>query len=188
MQLIIVQGKTATGKTHLANRLSKDLGIAAFIKDGYKEKRFDALGKVPNLKQWVDIENESWRQLHEAVQEAIHKNTSLIIEGNFVPKERKKLRKLIPTTCNVVEIFCFAKGRVLSKRYVQRNRSGERHPGHRDHLWYGVVFMEMAAAGVGAHWIKPVRVSDKVLKVDTTDFSKVDHEKIVQFIKTATAD
>lgn len=185
MKLVIIEGKTATGKTTLAKRLAHDLDLPAFLKDAYKERRFDALGRPPTLRQWVEIENASWRVLHDAVKAAIQDNESLIIEGNFVPKVRRQLRKLIPPDCTVVEIFCFAKGRTLLQRYIRRNQSGERHRGHLDHLWYGSVLLEMAAARLGFHWVKPLAISDKLLLVDTSDFSAVDYDKIKRFIKAS---
>ena len=38
MKLIIISGTTSTGKTTLARKLSKELGIRVFSRDEYKER------------------------------------------------------------------------------------------------------------------------------------------------------
>ena len=182
MKLVIIEGPTSTGKSTLARKLAKDLDIAMFLKDDYKEKEFDSAGRSPNVKQWTRIEKTSWQQVLAAIKTAVETNKSLIVEGNFFPSHGPKIKALLHTDTVIVEIFCYARGLTILKRYVRRNRSGERHKGHRDHLWYPVVALE--AFGLGKHY-RPLKLSSNLLRVNTTDFDAVDYEAICQFIENA---
>lgn len=183
MKLIIIEGPSSTGKSTLARKLSKDLKIPAFLRDDYKEQQYDTLGKNPSLKQLAAIDAASRRELIKAIQEAIAQDTSLIVESNFMHKEARVMRRLIRSNTTVVEIFCHANGFKVLRRYVDRNKKGDRHPGHRDHLWYGIVALE--ALGPIYVRYRPFRLSSNILKVNTNDFTHVDYDAIHKFVVSA---
>jgi adenylate kinase family enzyme len=180
MKLIIINGTTSTGKSTLAGKLAKDLGIKAYLRDVYKEQEFDLLGKSPSLKQLSIIETASQQKLFEAIEGAVKQDESLIVESNFTYAQAKKIKSLIRPNTVVVEIFCFANGFRIFKRYVGRNKSGERHHGHRDYLWYPIVAVE--AFGIGKLRYRPLKLSPNTLLVDTNNFATVDYGKIRKFI------
>lgn len=182
MKLIIVQGESTTGKTTLVKKLATDLKLSYFMKDEYKEHRYDELGHIPTLKEWKTIDVASWEQIYEAVRRTAKEDKTLIIEGNFWKSKCRVLREIIPTDATVIEIFCTAAPSVIFRRFRNRYRSGERHPSHRDHLWLPAVGVDMLCAKLGWHWIQPVGVSETMIRVDSTDFSKVDYEAIKKFV------
>ncbi len=106
----------------------------------------------------------------------------LIIEGNFKYKQRESVRKILRRDTGVVEIFCFARGWLPFTRYVSRNRKGERHRGHFDHLWYVFVFWEVFLSKFGINAYRPLRLSDAVIEVDTSDFKAVDYKRILRYV------
>lgn len=183
MKLVIIDGPTATGKTTLARKLAKDLNIATFLKDDYKEREFDRLGKKPNAKQMSQIEKMSWQEVFSAVAAAVKNNRSLIIEGNFYKSHGKEIKKVLNADTIVVEIFCHASGFVIFKRFVDRNRRGEKHEGHRDHLLYPLIMFE--AFFLGFKHYRSLELSANILKVNTTDFANIDYETIRKFIVSA---
>lgn len=183
MKLVIIAGPSTTGKTTLARRLSKDLKIPAFIRDDYKEQEYDLLDKPPTLNQLAKIDRKSRQELRQAIKNAVEQDTSLIIESNFTYPEGRKIKALIKPNVVVVEIFCQASGITVLRRYVSRNKNGERHRGHRDHLWYLLVAAE--AAGPIKLRYRPFNLSPNVLKVDTNNFASIDYETIHQFIINA---
>jgi adenylate kinase family enzyme len=183
MKLIIVEGSTSTGKSTLARRLAKDLAITAFLRDDYKEAEYDKIAGRPTLKQMSKIDADSRTELYGAVKRAVAQDQPLIVESNFKYEQGKAIRKMLKPDTKVVEVFCHANGFRVFKRYVGRNRRGERHPGHRDHLWYWIVGVE--AFGLGRLRYRPLRISKDILKVDANDFSKVDYAKILEFVKNA---
>jgi len=182
MKLIIVQGESATGKTTLVKRLATDLNLPYFMKDDYKERRYDELGKIPSLRQWSKIDNDSWEAIYAAIQQAVDSDGSLIIEGNFWRKQRARIRKIVPESASVAEVFCTADPAMIWQRFHERHRQGNRHPGHRDHLWGPTMWLDLTCSKLGWHWIKPVGISQRLLRVDTTDFSKLDYQAIKDFV------
>lgn len=186
MKLVIVYGGGATGKTTLAHRLSKDLGFSSFLKDEYKEGEFDRLGHTPSIKEFRRLEKESWQKIYETIDHAKKTDEDLLIEGNFMAPQGKAISKMLTKDVEVVEIYCLTKGMTLFKRFVSRNRTEERHKGHRDHLWYGIVFLEALATGIGLKPYPPFKFpGSRYLQVNTTDFSKVEYNKILKFVKAA---
>lgn len=180
MNLIIIAGPSSTGKSTLANRLAKDLKIPAFLRDEYKEKRFDELGRVPNLREYARIDAESKTQLFAELSKANKEDSDLIIESNFLYSERPKLQKFIPKNTNIIEIFCHANGLTILRRYTQRWKSGDRHRGHRDYLWRPIVAIE--SLGLVKIRYRPLKLSELTQKIDTNDFSRVDYKAIYKYI------
>jgi predicted kinase len=184
MQLIIVQGQSGTGKTTMARRLAKELGYRTFIKDEYKETLFDdhgpGLGPVHAM---GGIERRTWQAVFDTASQAIAADESLIIEGNFRGAQRRALKDRLKPNAHVTEVFCYARGWRPLIRYVRRNRSGERHAGHHDHLWYVFVFWDVVLANLGLRVFKPLRLSPATLEVDTSDFDKIDYGAILKYIR-----
>jgi predicted kinase len=183
MKLIVVQGQTSTGKTTLVKRLTTDTGIPSISKDTYKEQVYSNQSQAANLLRWTKTERESWQVLYDGVRQAQQKSDKLIIEGNFQGNQRNALRKILGKGNAVVEVYCYAKPRVVFDRYVHRNKTGERHPGHWDTLWYGAVWVECVCARLGWKWVGPLKLSEAILMVDTTDFGGIDYQRIIDFIK-----
>jgi len=180
MKLILINGTTSTGKSTLARKLAKDLNIIAYLRDDYKEQEFDAIGKSPSFKQLSTVDKESQKELYGAIKAAIEQNESLIVESNFTREQGNKIRSIIRSDTIVVEVFCFANGFRVLKRYVTRNKSGERHKGHRDYLWYPIVAIE--AFGFGKLRYRPLSLSSNVLLVDTNRFASVNYDAIRKFV------
>jgi hypothetical protein len=130
------------------------------------------------------IEKNSWLEVYKAIKTAVEKNTPLIIEGNFFPEQGREIKKLIWSDTIVVEIFCYARGITILKRYISRNRKGERHPGHRDYLWYPIVALEAFGMGFIKRY-RPLKLTPNTLKVNTNNFASMDYESIRKFIISA---
>lgn len=182
MKLLIINGQTSTGKTTLARRIIEDFAIDDFQKDAHWERQIDALGRIPTLREWVRYENETWQALYNAVREHSASGKPLLIEGNFARRQRKQLAGLVAGQ-QVFEVYCHADQRVILQRYMHRNKSGERHPGHRDHLWYPAVWWETVLGRMGRQLVPPLNLGGQILRVDTTDFSKIDYGAVRKFVR-----
>lgn len=179
----MVGGQSGTGKTTLARRIAKDFGYELFLKDEYKEARFDELDGRLNMRKFSEIEKDSWQTMYAKVREAAATDKSLVIEGNFKAAEGAELKKTFRPGMGVIEVYCFARGWLPFKRYVARNRRGERHKGHLDHLWYPLVFWEVLMSRFGRHTFKPLGLSDALIRVDSSDFENLDYAGVVEFVR-----
>jgi gluconate kinase len=183
MNLIIVGGQTSTGKSTISRKLAADLRLRYCLKDDYKEQEYFAtLGERPNLWGLYQAERASWHVVYQAVQAAQAKGYDLLIEGNFTGAQKRRLRAMLHHGTNVVELYLYARGFTIYHRYVARDKSGERHPGHRDSLWYWVPWLEALTAHVGLRWVYPMRLGGAVLRIDATDFVRIDYAQIRSFV------
>ena len=181
--LIIVSGLTCTGKTTLSKRIAQELGLPLVNKDGIKELLFDHVG-------WSD---RAWSQqlgrasielLYYFAETQLAVGRSLVIESNFDPKlatprflAMKEKYGFIP-----FQIQCQTEGKVLLQRFKDRAESGERHPGHVDHLNYPGVAATLRQ-GPLAH----LAIGGQVIELDTTDFQKIDYAGLMAALRVAAA-
>lgn len=184
MKSIIVYGGGATGKSTLARYLAKSHKTTVFIKDEYKESQFDFLGHKPSINEFRKIEADSWQKTALAIKQSISKDSDLIVEGNFMLPQKRLFQSLLTKDTAVVELYCYTRGFRILRRYVSRN--GKRHPSHRDELWYGLVFLESLATALGLKPYRPFKYPNSAfLQINTNDFSKIDYQQILDFIKNA---
>lgn len=130
MNIIILAGMPATGKSTLAKRLQKEFGYPILEKDDIKEGLFDTLGfSCYEEKRVLDVAaNEVLLRWMDAMMKA---GQSMIVDNNFDAVSGKKLgRMLEERPCKCVTVFMNGDPQVLYERYFQRDSQGLRHPGH----------------------------------------------------------
>ena len=182
MHIVIVSGPEATGKSAIANKLSKELNYSYLSKDVIKEKLYDTRKHSTWDHAWY--EQEAKRQFFEQIRIATEAKQDVIIESNFDTADKDKLAGIMPQGCTISEIYCSSRGFTSFKRFVRRNESGNRHRGHHDRRWYLKVFSQDCARLFGSDWPHyPVALSDKLLRLNTTKIAEVDYEKIKLFLK-----
>lgn len=101
-------------------------------------------------------------------------NKTFIIENNFNPKQHQQKIKLLLEKYGYesTEVFLEADPAIILKRHKQRWESGERHRGHADNerfLEFEIKLKEEEAV--------PLNVSKRVVRIDTSDFSKVNYDE-----------
>ena len=173
-QLVIVSGPSGSGKTYLAKYLSENGKIPCFSKDGIKEKLFDVLG-WSDKDQSMKLGTAAIKFLYMLTEEELRCGRKIIIEANFKPElDRVQIEKFqYDYNLNILEFHCFATNDVLVERSRQRVIAGERHPGHLDDKLSDRYFDPLVHGEIGV---------GKVVKVDTSDFSKVDYVQLLNFI------
>lgn len=177
MTLIIVTGLPATGKTTLAKRLSDRLDIPLLSKDTVKEFLFDTLGSRD--REWSrSLGRISNDFLYVVADELLRVNSSLILENAFETEfALPKFTHLVQNhRVNLIEIHCTTSKEIRRKRFIERNESGDRHPGHVDHLNY---LTDKDNEPREKH--APLNLG-KLIIVDTSDFKRLDIEDIVKEI------
>ena len=178
--LILVSGAPASGKTHLAERLSHELGIPAIHKDAIKETLFDTLG-VGDREWSRRLGRASWALLYNLIDGQLAAGRSIIAEANFYPGDSGRIRALqVRHQAKTVEVNCTASPDVLRSRYAERSMSHDRHAGHAD----DGAQVERLDTLVRQGFFGPLDLDSEVVVVDTTDFSQVDYEAIAVSIRS----
>ncbi len=177
--LIIITGLTCTGKTTLAKHIAAELRLPLIYKDGIKECLFDDLG-------WTDrhwsrkLGQATYSILFHIIEAQLAAGSSLIVESNFSPTLGTPNFLAIQRQYDFepLQILCVADGETLFQRFKHRSESGERHPGHSDHLIY-----DEAQPLLLQGRLAPLDIGGSILEIDTTDFTALDYKKIIETIK-----
>jgi Predicted kinase len=129
--MIIVTGTSATGKTTLSKKLAYKFNIPLINKDEIKELLFDCLGTKDE--DWaVRLGVTSFKLSYLVAEKLCRTGKSFIVEGNFEDKFATKIFSDLKAKYNykILQLYCHAPEEILYKRYIERDNSGKRHPGH----------------------------------------------------------
>ncbi len=135
MDLIIIAGMPATGKSTVAAAVSEAFGYPVIAKDELKEGLFDVLG-FESYAQKRALDHAANEELLRVVRALMRAGASAIIDNNFDTAGGEKLREAIEEySPNCVTVFLSADPQTLYERYVKRDREHLRHLGHilQDH-------------------------------------------------------
>jgi predicted kinase len=179
--VLIITGAPATGKTTIGRRLAADLGLPLIGKDDIKEILFDTIG-------WKDrawsrhLAVACYRLMYYVIEQQLAAGESIAVESNF-DRERStpafvSLQSRYPF--RAVQVLCHADGAVLMERFVARDRSGARHPGHIDRDAYHDVEAVLARGR-----IEPLALDGPIIEVDTTDPQAVDYDALLRQVRDA---
>jgi predicted kinase len=168
--VLLVCGPPCTGKTTLARRLAAAFKLPLICKDTIKETLFEVLG-VSDRAWSRRLGGASIEVLYTFVEAQLAAGRSCVAEANFdarfaTPVFRRLARAYPHTT---IQVNCYADPAVLRERFRRRSRSGERHPGHQDHL--------SPDPGLDAPIpgrLPPLEIGGHVIELDTGDFARID--------------
>jgi predicted kinase len=135
LTLFVIQGVPGAGKSTLKLQLAGDLQLPAIGKDDIKEPLFETLG-TRNLAWKEMLGRAAIKMLYTVADEVLATGQSLIIENAFFTSfAQKDIAELAGTyNARVIEIYCHVDTALAKQRFIDREASGERHPGHRDDL------------------------------------------------------
>jgi len=126
--LMIILGSPASGKTTLAERLSRDLALPCLCKDDVKEALFDVLG-CPDRERSRQLSEASFTALARLARTQLAAGQSCIIEGNWRTMHEEMLGAVLrATAARAVQIWCCAEPVEIVRRFTSRRR----HAGHLD--------------------------------------------------------
>src|SRR5947209_19587077 len=116
--VVFVSGPPASGKTTLGRRLSADLRLPYFSKDGFKELLFDELG-------WGDRAvsrrhgKAAYALLGHVSEACLRAGLSVLLESNFTAEydgpRFRDLQERAPF--DAVQVMCWARAEVRLARY-----------------------------------------------------------------------
>ena len=179
--LVIISGAPGTGKTTLGRRIAEELRLPLIARDDIKELLFDTLGW--NDREWSRrLGIATYPLLYYFVETQLRVGRSLVVESNF----RSELAT--PTFLDLkqkygfepFQILCRTDQDVLLARFRRRSLSGERHPGHVDHL-----YDEEFEATLHQSEIDVLPIGGTTITLDTTDFASVDYQALSERLRLA---
>jgi len=192
MNLIILAGMPATGKSTVAAGLSQTLGYPILEKDNIKEGLFDVLG-FENYAQKRKLDHAANEVLLRILEAMLKAGNSLIVDNNFDTASAEKLCELIEAyqpTC--VTVFLNGDPQTLYERYVQRDNLHKRHLGHalQDHypphegddLNYSMTREEFDEKFF-KRGMAQFKCPGERIDVDMTDFSKISIKELVSQVE-----
>lgn len=179
--MIIIAGMPASGKTTFANYLSATLHIPLVCKDRLKEILWDRIHYDGTLREESQKYGGAAYDLSFHFCEELMKcGVPLIFESNLGANCPPTLEKLVEQYgYKVITVLFDGDVNVIHQRFVQRDRTEERHPGLVSGMRFDSAdeFAKQTAACRGfSYW-------DHVIRVDTTDFEKVSYDEIVREIQ-----
>lgn len=192
MNLIIIAGLPATGKSTLAGKLSAAFGYPVLEKDDLKEELFDTLGYADLVaKRKLDLAANA--VLLRAVEALLARDTSLIVVNNFDSNMSARVQQMIDRCgARAVTVFLNGDPDVLYARYVARDRRGVRHQGHTFIDRYPPLpgddttrsmTREYFADRFEKNGMADFQLSGARIDVDATDPEKTDVEKLIAEIR-----
>jgi len=195
MDLIVIAGMPASGKSTYAKKLSRAVKYPIIEKDNIKEELFDTLGfKCYAEKRQHDV--AATAVLLRVADDMLACGQSLIMVNNFRDDAKEALEKLIlKYDCRCVIVFFGGDSDVFYKRYVERDNAHARHRGHAlqehyppwpgDSLEYEMTREEFRQKFEMLGMDKLEVRGGKRITVDATDPAKINVEELNDAIMNA---
>lgn len=178
--IIVIQGASAVGKSHLAKRLSEDLGIGILTKDGIKEMLYDSIGIPEDVDRSIMYGTAAMRAFFVIVDEWLKSDSKrhLILESAFFADYADKDFADIKSKYDpgLMQIYVTADADVRKQRFADRVNTGLRHEGHRDFERKDVFHDETDSR------YRPIAIQHTI-SIDTTNFDNVDYDGLLKAIK-----
>lgn len=130
MELIILAGMPATGKSTVAAALSAHFGYPILEKDNIKEALFDTLG-FDNYARKRQLDHAANAVLLRVLERMLRTGTPVIVDNNFDTQSAEALRHLMEQyQPRCLTVFLSGQPEALYLRYVERDAQHRRHLGH----------------------------------------------------------
>jgi cytidylate kinase len=183
MEVVIVNGAPASGKTTLINRITETHNYTVISKDAIKEQFYETADHRIRWYEWWSYESKSWQKFQQEIDLALAQTEEVLIEANITPPMREKIKRQLGSA-GVRELYCYTSTLESIRRFRNRMHDESRHKYHFDALTFGMVALEQTIEGLGIHRYKPLLDESCVLRVDTTDSTKIDYERIADFLES----
>lgn len=180
-KIIVIEGYLAAGKSSFAEKLSQALKVPCLIKDTFKTALCNTV-TVEDRKQSSRFSAITFDGMLYVAERLLEVGCPLIMEGNFVPAgvkdrdEAEAIRKVLEKhRCESLTFKFTGDTRVLHQRFVEREESPGR--GQANRIGSAVLYEDF---DMWCHNLDPFDLGGKVIRVDTTDYDRVDYETMIE--------
>ena len=194
MNIIILSGMPATGKSTLAAKLQQRFGYPILEKDYIKEGLFDTLGFSCYAEKKA-LDAAATDILLRMIGQLAKTGGSMIVDNNFNATDIQALNKILEEhDGKCVTVFLTGDPQVLYERYVERDSHFRRHIGHAMQTHYPLAAGEapsfaMTRETYDQRFLHQSTVSDDLqgacIPVDTTDLKAVNMDAILDAVAAA---
>lgn len=191
MYCILVTGIPAAGKSSMAKILAEALHLPVISKDAIKERMYDAIGFRSRAEK-VQLGVASMNIMYYMAEQLMQCGQTFILENNFEDISKEGLLSILERHAyTAITVTLTGDYHVIYQRFLARDQSPDRHRGH--------VVNDCYPETGGSHPVPPTSFEKFVFSietrgmdrftangpqiiVDTTDFSKIDREIVIQRI------
>lgn len=191
MYCILVAGIPAAGKSTMAKVISERLKLPVISKDAIKELLFDNVG-FQSREEKGNLGIASMEIMYYVAGQLMKAGQSFILENNFEYSSEHGIKNLLEKyQYPVLTITLTGDYKVIYQRFLEREGSPDRHRGHVVNDCYpekrahnpkerkaASISYENYVYGIEQRGFDAFLVGGRQIKVDTTDFSKINMEEL----------
>ena len=196
MYCILVTGIPAAGKSTMAETIAEQMKLPVISKDTIKEFLYDNVG-FQSREEKVNLGIASMEIMYYTAGQLMKAGQPFILENNFEYSSERGIKTLLAKyQYPALTITLTGDYKVIYQRFLERDLSSGRHRGHvvndcypekrkrnPEELRSTSITYENYIHSIEKKGFDAFFVGDKRIKVDTTDFRKIDMDKILSQIE-----
>jgi len=194
MDIIVLAGMPASGKSTVAAKLSAVFSLPVLAKDELKEALFDTVGFSCYAEKRA-LDHAANAVLLRSARALLAAGQSVILDNNFDEISARALDALTEEFgARCVTVFLGGDTEAFFRRYVERDRLHLRHPGHVVQEHYPLregespdhdMTREEFREKFEKRGMATVRIGGKRIEVDATDPAAIDVDRLILEIREA---
>lgn len=191
MYCILVTGIPAAGKSTMAEVLAEHFGLPVISKDKMKELLYDTIGFC-SREEKVKLGIASMNVMYYMAEQFMKRGQAFILENNFENVSKEGLLEILEKySYKAITVTLTGDYKKIYQRFLKRNDSPDRHRGHVVNDCYpekiqnnfvAPIPYESFVNGIMNRGMDKFVANGPHIILDTTDFARIDKEKLLQKI------
>lgn len=191
MYCILVTGIPAAGKSTMAEVLAGHFSLPVISKDKIKELLYDTIGFC-SREEKVKLGIAGMNIMYYMAEQFMKRGQSFILENNFENVSKEGLLEILEKySYKAITVTLTGDYEKIYQRFLKRNDSPDRHRGHVVNDCYpekiqnnfvAPIPYESFVNGIMNRGMDRFVANGPHIILDTTDFARIDKEKLLQKI------